>query len=85
MSSRVPIFRASPRVGLPPHYAGWADFERRLLECVAPHARELGCERELEGVEDLLRKGNGAARQQMVYEANHDLHELMAEIVATTS
>jgi carboxylate-amine ligase len=193
MSSRVPIFRAFPRVGLPPYFENWADFERRvetlsnsgaiedytflwydvrphtrlgtieiramdsqtrvehtvalsafvvslvkllteefregarapdppweildenrwlaarhgleaelvdpasagrmavreltesLLERLAEHAAELGCERELEGIGDLLRSGNGAARQQMVYEANHDLRELMAEIVARTA
>jgi carboxylate-amine ligase len=193
MSSRVPIFRAFPRVGLPPHFADWADYERRvetltasgaiddytflwydvrphprlgtievramdsqtrvehtvalsafvislvkllvedfqhggsaqeepwevldenrwlaarhgleaelvdhasshrtgvreltdrLLKQLTPHAQELGCERELAGITDLLRAGNGAARQQMVYEANHDLRELMAEIVAATA
>ncbi len=193
MSSRVPIFRAFPRVGLPPHFAGWADFQARvgtmidcgmiedytylwydvrphprlgtievramdcqtrvehtvalsalvlslvralaedarngiltpespweildenrwlaarhgldgelfdvvagtrrpvralteeLLERLAPHARHLGCSQELEGIRDLLRAGNGAARQQMVFEANHDLGELMAEIVARTA
>jgi carboxylate-amine ligase len=193
MSSRVPIFRAFPRVGLPPHFEDWADFERRvetlsnsgaiedytflwydvrphprlgtievramdsqtrvehtvalsafvislvkllaeefrdggrapdppwelldenrwlaarhgleaelidhatagrtgvreltgsLLERLAPHAHELGCAQELEGIGDLLRNGNGALRQQMVYEANHDLRELMAEIVARTA
>src|SRR5436309_14155206 len=30
MSSRVPIFRAFPRVGLPPRFEAWADFERRV-------------------------------------------------------
>jgi len=30
MSSRVPIFRAFPRGGLPPRFGGWADFERRV-------------------------------------------------------
>jgi len=193
MSSRVPIFRAFPRVGLPPRFEGWADFERRvetlsesgaiedytflwydvrphprlgtveiramdsqtrvehtialsalvvslvkllteefshpaglpdppwevldenrwlaarhgleaelvdhvsagrvttrgltesLLKELAPHAQELGCERELEGVGDLLRRGNGAMRQQMVFEANRDLRELMSEIVAATA
>src|SRR5437764_3260240 len=30
MSSRVPIFRAFPRVGLPPLYAGWEDYQRRV-------------------------------------------------------
>jgi glutamate---cysteine ligase / carboxylate-amine ligase len=193
MSSRVPIFRAFPRVGLPPRFADWDDFQRRvhtlthsgiiedytflwydvrphprlgtieiramdsqtrvehtvalsalvvslvkllveefasrvpapdppweildenrwlaarhgleaelldhdsgtrsgvreltesLLERLLPHAQELGCERELEGVRDVLRAGNGALRQQMVYEANHDLRELVAEIVARTA
>ncbi|HUA11952.1 MAG TPA: YbdK family carboxylate-amine ligase [Solirubrobacteraceae bacterium] len=192
-SSRLPIFRAFPRVGLPPHFAGWNDFEKRvetmtrtgmiedytyfwydvrphprlgtleiramdsqtrvehtialaslivslvkmhieefqegiteqeapwemldenrwlaarhgidaelydrssdgrqpvrtltteLLERVGPHARELGCENELSGIEALLQNGNGASRQQMVYEANHDLRELVAEIVARTA
>ena len=193
MSSRVPIFRAFPRVGLPPRFEGWADFARRvetlsesgaiedytflwydvrphprlgtveiramdsqtrvehtialsalvaslvkllteefghpaglpdppwevldenrwlaarhgleaelvdhvsagrvsargltesLLKELAPHAQELGCERELEGIGDLLRSGNGAMRQQMVFEANRDLRELMSEIVAATA
>jgi len=192
MSSRVPVFRALPRVGLPPRFADWGDFERRietmtgcgmiedytylwydvrphprlgtveiramdsqtrvehtialgalvvslvkllaeefrsavepldphweileenrwlaarhgleaelldhasgerrrvaqmteaLLERLAPHARDLGCEEQLGGIGDLLRSGNGALRQQMVYEANHDLRELVAEIIATT-
>jgi carboxylate-amine ligase len=56
-----------------------------LLGQLAPHAQELGCERELEGIGDLLRHGNGAMRQQMVYEANRDLRELMSEIVAATA
>ena len=193
MSSRVPIFRAFPRVGLPPRFDSWGDFERRvetmtgsgmiedytylwydvrphprlgtveiramdsqtrlehtialsalvislvkllveefqqapapldppwelidenrwvaarhglgaelydhaasevrgvrelteaLLERLLPHARELGCEAELDAVRGLLRSGNGALRQQMVYEANHDLRELMAEIVAASA
>jgi carboxylate-amine ligase len=192
MSSRVPIFRAFPRVGLPPFFRDWPDFQRRvgaltdsgviddytflwydvrphprlgtveiramdaqtrvehtvalaafivslvkllterarehapvpdppweildenrwlaarhgldaeligdstarvgvreltdsLLEQLAPHARELGCAAELDGIRDLLRAGNGAMRQQMVYEANHDLRELMSEIVARTA
>ena len=38
--------------------------------------------RELEGIDDLLERGNGAHRQRVVYEANHDLREVMGEIVA---
>jgi carboxylate-amine ligase len=193
MSSRVPIFRALPRVGLPPRFEDWGDFQRRveamsnsgmiedytylwydvrphprlgtveiramdsqtrvehtialgalvislvkllteefqsaaepldppweileenrwlaarhgleaqlldhasgerrgvremteaLLERLAPHARDLACEQQLGDIRDLLRSGNGALRQQMVYEANHDLRELMGEIVARTA
>ncbi len=194
MSSRVPIFRAFPRVGLPPRFDGWGDFARRveqmsavgmiedytylwydvrphprlgtvevramdcqtrvehtvaltalivclvrllaeqlrheglvepapeweildenrwlaarhgldaelydlatgrrrpvrelsgqLLERLAPHAAALDCAAQLAGIEDLLAAGNGAARQRIVYEANHDVRELMAEIVAATA
>jgi carboxylate-amine ligase len=55
-----------------------------LLERVAPRAEELGCAAELEGIRDMLDAGNGAARQRMVYEANHDVRELVRELVATT-
>ena len=191
-STRTPIFRAFPRVGIPPTYEDWADYERRiefmvesrviedytyLWYDVRPHpelrhrrgprdgrpdargaharpgragpgagegagralrrraalalpfemldenkwlaarhglegelvdlpsservatARWLaGCSTacastrrtsartaELDGVEDLLERGNGAQRQVVVYEANHDLREVVAEIVAATA
>ena len=29
-STRTPIFRAFPRVGIPPHYEDWEDYERRI-------------------------------------------------------
>jgi carboxylate-amine ligase len=29
-STRMPIFRAFPRVGIPPYYSDWADYERRI-------------------------------------------------------
>ncbi|HUZ30322.1 MAG TPA: carboxylate-amine ligase [Solirubrobacteraceae bacterium] len=57
---------------------------RRVLDRVREHCQELGSAAELEAVEDLLERGNGAARQQVVYEANHDFKELMAEIVAAS-
>jgi gamma-glutamyl:cysteine ligase YbdK (ATP-grasp superfamily) len=34
-----------------------------LLERLQGHASDFGCSRELAGVEDLLREGNGAQRQ----------------------
>ena len=57
---------------------------RRLVERLRERCEELGSVSELEAVEDLLDRGNGAARQVVVYEANRDLREVMAEIVAAT-
>ncbi len=60
------------------------ELARRLLDRMREHCADLGSLDELAGVEDLLARGNGAARQVVVYEANHDLREVMAEIVAAT-
>ncbi len=38
LSSRTPIFRAFPRVGIPPRYDDWADWERRIDFMVASKA-----------------------------------------------
>src|SRR6476661_9083842 len=61
------------------------ELARRLLERLRPHAEDLGSAAELDGIDDLLQRGNGASRQRVVYEANHDLREVMAEIVAATA
>ena len=58
---------------------------RRVVERVRPHAEELGSADDLAWIEDLLTKGNGAARQVVVYEANQDLREVMREIVEATT
>ena len=58
---------------------------QRLLDRMREHAQDLGSAGELAAVEDLLERGNGADRQVVVYEANHDLREVMAEIVAATA
>ena len=58
---------------------------RRLLDRMREHAQDLGSAGELAAVEDLLERGNGADRQVVVYEANHDLREVTAEIVAATA
>jgi glutamate---cysteine ligase / carboxylate-amine ligase len=60
------------------------ELARRLIDRIRDHCVDLGSLHELEAVEDLLERGNGAARQVVVYEANHDLREVMAEIVAAT-
>jgi carboxylate-amine ligase len=61
------------------------ELARRLLDRTREHAQDLGSAADLEAVEDLLERGNGADRQVVVYEANHDLREVVAEIVAATA
>jgi carboxylate-amine ligase len=58
---------------------------RRVLDRIRGHAEDLGSADDLECVEDLLDAGNGGSRQLIVYEANHDLREVMAEIVDKTT
>jgi glutamate---cysteine ligase / carboxylate-amine ligase len=57
---------------------------RRTLKEIAPHARELGSERELEGIDEILARGNGADRQLRVFNANRDIVEVVQEIAAAT-
>jgi carboxylate-amine ligase len=61
-----------------------AQLIRRTLREVEPHARELGSERELEGIRDILGKGNGADRQLRVFNANRDIVEVTREIAEAT-
>jgi glutamate---cysteine ligase / carboxylate-amine ligase len=61
------------------------DLARRLIDRMREHCADLGSLDDLTAVEDLLERGNGAARQVVVYEANHDLREVMAEVVSATS
>src|SRR4051794_8390357 len=58
---------------------------RRVLDRVREHAQDLGSAEDLECVDDILDNGNGGARQLVVYEANHDLREVMAEIIEKTT
>ena len=158
LSTRTPIFRAFPRVGIPPSYKNWEEYSKRidfmvdsrtiedytyLWYDVRPHpnfgtveirvmdsqtriehtlglaalcqalVKELcehfdagkrlstypyemldenkwlaarhGLDQELEGIEDLLDRGNGASRQMVVYQANHDLREVVSEIIEKTA
>jgi glutamate---cysteine ligase / carboxylate-amine ligase len=61
-----------------------AQLVRRTLRDLEPHARELGSERELEGIRGILARGNGADRQLRVYNANRDIVEVVEEIAAAT-
>jgi carboxylate-amine ligase len=61
-----------------------AQLIRRTLKELEPHARELGCEPELEGIAEILRKGNGADRQRRIWNANRDVTEVVREIADAT-
>jgi carboxylate-amine ligase len=57
---------------------------RRTLKAVEPQARELGTTEELAGVEEVLRRGNGADRQLHVFNANRDIVEVARSIAEET-
>ena len=61
------------------------EMARRLLARLREHAEQLGSEGDFAGIEDLIDRGSGGERQVLVYEANHDLREVMAEIVEATA
>ena len=61
-----------------------AQLVRRTLKEIEPHARELGAERELEGIRAILAKGNGSDRQLRVFNANRDIVEVASEIADAT-
>lgn len=61
-----------------------AKLVRRTLHELEPHARELGSERELEGVGAILDRGNSAERQLRVFNANRDVVEVVRAIADAT-
>ena len=61
-----------------------AQLVRRTLRDIEPHARELGSERELEGIREILARGNGADRQRRTFNANRDIVEVVREIADAT-
>jgi carboxylate-amine ligase len=54
------------------------------LKEIEPHARELGSDRELDGVREILARGNGADRQLRIFNANRDIVEVVQEIADAT-
>jgi carboxylate-amine ligase len=61
-----------------------AQLVRRTLREVEGHARELGSERELDGIRQILSRGNSADRQLRVFNANRDIVEVAREIAIAT-
>ncbi len=60
------------------------DLARRLMDRLRPHAEELGSASDFEALEDILENGTGSARQHKVYDTNHDLREVVREVVDAT-
>jgi glutamate---cysteine ligase / carboxylate-amine ligase len=61
-----------------------AQLIRRSLRDIEAHARELGSDRELEGIREILARGNGADRQLRIFNANRDIVEVVREIADAT-
>ena len=57
---------------------------RRTLRDVEPHAKELGCDRELAGIREILSRGSSAERQLRIFNANRDIVEVVREIADAT-
>jgi carboxylate-amine ligase len=57
---------------------------RWTVDDLMPHARELGSERELEGILEILSRGNSADRQLRIFNANRDITEVAREIAEAT-
>ncbi len=53
---------------------------RRTLRALEPHARELGSERELEGIVEILERGNGAQAQLRNWSASRSTVEVVREL-----
>jgi carboxylate-amine ligase len=54
------------------------------LKTLRPHARDLGSEEELSGIDEILSRGNGADRQLHIFNANRDIVEVAREIAEAT-
>jgi glutamate---cysteine ligase / carboxylate-amine ligase len=61
-----------------------AQLVRRTLREIDGHARELGSERELAWIEEILAKGSSGDRQLRVFNANRDIVEVVREIAVAT-
>jgi carboxylate-amine ligase len=61
-----------------------AQIVRRTVREIEPHARELGSERELEGILRILMDGNGADEQLRTFQETRDLVEVTRGIAAMT-
>lgn len=62
-----------------------AEMGRAVIDDLEQHARELGCDRELLGLGDLVENGTGARRQLDWLESHGDVRGLMREIILASA
>jgi len=60
------------------------EIARELVERLKPHAQDLGCEPELEGVLEIVEGGTGSQRQREVYEKSGDFLDVVAFLIEGT-
>jgi glutamate---cysteine ligase / carboxylate-amine ligase len=57
---------------------------RQTVRELEPHASDLDADRELEGILEILSRGNGADRQLRIWNANRDIVEVVRDLAKTT-
>ena len=60
------------------------DAARNLVEELRPHAQDLGCEDELEGILDIVNGGTGSRRQREIYEESGEFLDVVAYLIEDT-
>ncbi|HYQ82685.1 MAG TPA: glutamate-cysteine ligase family protein, partial [Rubrobacter sp.] len=60
------------------------DLARNLVERLKPHAQDLGCESELEGVLDIVEGGTGSQRQREIYKESGNFLDVVAFLIEGT-
>jgi carboxylate-amine ligase len=60
------------------------DIARDLVEELKPHAQDLNCEAELEGILEIVEGGTGSQRQREVYENSGDFLDVVAFLIEGT-
>jgi len=60
------------------------DLARGMVERLKPHAQDLGCENELEGVLEIVEAGTGSQRQREVYNESGDFLDVVAFLIEGT-
>jgi carboxylate-amine ligase len=57
---------------------------RNLVERLQPHAQDLGCESELEGVLEIVEGGTGSQRQREIYKESGNFLDVVAFLIEGT-